>query len=215
MKIKWKQLNRGLILAALLASGTAIYVTAQNIRFQNNIPELEARAEQLGQEMAESSIGSGEAARRKQRAFVQNNFVSGDISQPITMGVTMTSSNMLYELNQPYTGEGEILSAEYKQINATVKKSGATGATVSIDYKMSFDCTGAPEFLCFIGTDNIEYYFDSEEDKAARKTITLDGSTTFYMLPDGGDWKIASIITDGWYNTDVDFADGEGGDFVG
>ena len=216
MKIKWNQLNRGIILAAVLAAGTAIYVTVQNVQFQNNIPELEQRAEQLGQEMAETNIGSGEATRRKQRAFVQNNFIDSDGAAVslLEMGMSMTKSNMLYELNQPYTAEGEILSAEYKQINADVNKSGATGANVKIDYKVSYDCTGTPEFLGFTGTDSTEFYFDREQDRNARKTITISGSTTFYMLPDGGDWKIVSVTTDGWYNFDYEFADEEGGEPV-
>lgn len=215
MKIKWKQLNRGIILAAVLASGTALYVVVQNIQFKNNIPALQERAEQLGLEMAESNIGDGDAALRKKRAFVQNSFTSNSSAATNIMGMTMTKSNMLYELNQPSDCEGEILEATYEQVSSSVKKSGATGANVTVDYKMSFECVGEPDFLSFLGVDSIEYYFESEEDKAARKTINISGTITLYMLPDDGDWKIVSTSTNNWYNMDVKLADDEGGDYVG
>lgn len=209
MKIKWNRLNRGIILAVILTVGVAAHVKVQDMRFEKNIPEIEDKAEQLCREMVESNIGSGEAARRKQRAFVQNNFEESKLSMMDRMGVSfvMNKANLTYELNWPSEGDGEVLDASYKQIDADVTRYGTTGANVDVNYEIVFECMGTPSVLCFAGVDETEYsvYDDSDEKKAGLKTITLKGKVSMYMQPDGDDWKMITFSMEDWYRTNVDY----------
>ena len=198
MKIRFDRLNRGIILAVVLAIGTAAYVVAQNISFKNSIPEIGERAEKLGQEFAETNIGSNEdAVKRKQTAFVQNNFLSEKGGSMLNFGgISMNKSNFLYDLNSIVSEaqEGsEVYSAKYVQKSVKVKKSGSTGANVSVDYEITFDCSGTPSLFGFSGRNETDYMFDDDADKDARKTITVIGEADIYMLPDGKEWKIANV----------------------
>ena len=53
MRIKWKELNRGIVLAVVLAAGLTVSVIIQDAKFEKNIPDIEKRMEELGQELAE------------------------------------------------------------------------------------------------------------------------------------------------------------------
>ena len=217
MKIRFDRLNRGIVLAVLLAMGTSGYVVWQNVSFSNNIPDITKRSEELLREMTETNIGRDtDAARRKQTAFVQNNFSSEKTGASVNLlGMSMNKSSFLYMLNDRSANdeeeaEWEVYSAEYVQKSTEVKKSGTTGANVSIEYEMKFDYIGEPDFLTFSGLDNYSYMMDEADDeKDSRKTLTITAEANLFMLPDGKDWKMSSISA-GNYSIDVQYADEKG-----
>ena len=216
MKIKWKQINRGIILAVVLAVGTAGYVLVQNAEFKKSIPEISDRAAQIGQEMAESNIGSGDAVRRKQRAFVQNSFKENDaMTVSDFMGMSFNKNNLLYYLSEPAEEKGEVLSVKYEQISSSVNKSGSVGANVKVDYTVSYECLGTPELLGFNGFDSTEFLFDRDEDAEGLKTIVMRGEATLYMLPEGGEWRVVTVTSTGWDDLDIVYPEDEGGEPVG
>lgn|GEM_PF-1303196 len=226
MKIRWNRLNRGIILAVLLAGGLTVYVASQNIRFNHEIPEIQQRAEQLGKELAETNIGSGEAVRRNQRAFVQNNFTSAESGSSSMMnemmGMSVKKSGALYMLNAPLDAEGEIKSVKYEQISSSVAKSGVNGANVSIDYKVSYEYTGDTEIFGFNGMEYTDSMFwvegmDTEDETETDrvKILNVEASVDLYMVPDDGEWKIVSMSNDGMETVTGEYADEQGGEPVG
>ena len=227
MKIRFDRINRGIVLAVLLAMGTSGYVVWQNVSFKNNTPTIAKRSEELLREMAETNIGSDtDAVRRKQIAFVQNNFSSEKTGASVSlMGMNLNKGSILYQLNENMGGDymdsedddWEIYSAEYVQKSTEVKKSGTTGADVTIDYELRFVYRGDPTFLTYSGLNNYSYMYDDGDDeteKNKRRQVVLTAQANLFMLPDGKNWKIASMSSDE-YEIDVVDPDEEGGESDG
>ena len=202
MKIKWKELNRGIVLAVILAGGVAVSVVVQNTQFKKNIPDIENRVKELGEEMAECSVGSGEGVRRRQRAFVMNEYLESKQGAGDMLGMTMGKGSLMYLVNQPAEENGEINSAEFKVNDIDVYKAGADGATVTLNYEIKLDMTGTPEVLLFGEMLRTHWYIEdaeinegnssneSIEDK--RREATVSGTYTLLMEKDGGSWKITN-----------------------
>ena len=111
----------------------------------------------------------------------------------------------------------EIYSAEYVQKSTEVKKSGTTGADVTIDYELRFVYRGDPSFLTYSGLNNYSYMYDDGDDeteKNKRRQVVLTAQANLFMLPDGKNWKIASVSSDE-YEIDVVDPDEEGGESDG
>ena len=221
MKIRWNRLNRGIILAAVLAMGTAAYVIGDNIAFKQKEPELKARAEEIGRALAESNVGTNrEGIVRNQIALVQNDFLEGQSSvMDMMSGMSMTKSDMLYQLNNEdmFSGgyyndsdeevsvDSEVYAVKYDVISSSVSKGGPTSAYVTMDYKVSYDITGEPTLFGFDGYDYTTMYFDSNEDKSLRKVMTFTGSVTLTMRPDGDTWKVLSAVIEESGYPDIDY----------
>ena len=213
MKIRWNRINRGLVLFSVLVMGTAVYVIGQNIAFKQKAPELKARADQLGREMAETNLGTNsDAITRNQLAYIQNNFISGKTGSMDLMGATMTKSDFIYGVQNKdmymydegdtVTTNDEVLSVEYEQVSASVEKGGPTSAFVKVDYKVSYECTGVPKLLTYTNIEDMSWMIESDDRKPEHKMINAKGSVTFTMRPDDGEWKVVAIS--GGENTEWD-----------
>lgn len=201
MKIKWKELNRGIVLAVILAGGVAVSVVVQNTQFKKNIPEIEQRVKELGDEMTESSVGSGEGVRRRQRAFVMNEYIESKQRSNDMLGMSIGKGSLMYLVNQPAEENGEINSAEFKVNSIDVYKAGTDGATVTLNYEIELDMTGTPEVLCFGEMLRTHWYIEDAESNEGsdtqsiydkRRKATVEGTYTLLMEKDGGSWKIAN-----------------------
>lgn len=222
MKIKWKELNRGIVLAVILAGGVAVSVVVQNTQFKKNIPEIEQRVKELGDEMTESSVGSGEGVRRRQRAFVMNEYMESKQGSNDMLSMSMGKGSLMYMVNQPAEENGEINSAEFKINNIDVYKAGTDGATVTLDYEIDLDMTGTPEMLLFGEMMRTHWYIEDAEsnegsDKESiddkRRKGTVEGTYTLLMQKDSGTWKI--VNADGYSDLTLDNNSNGGGTGVG
>lgn len=219
MRIKWKELNRGIVLAVVLAAGLTVSVIIQDAKFEKNIPDIENRMEELGQELAESSIGSGEAVRRKQRAFIMNEYVDRKSKVEDTMA-TIAKGNMLFMANQPSKENGEVKSGEFRSKRIDVYKAGPNGATVELEYEMKVDMIGTPEIMQFGEMLQTEWYFEDvigEKDLTKKLTaehsVVVNGTYTVTLEKSDGVWKIATA--GGFSDLSVEGKENGGGMGVG
>ena len=222
MKIRWNHINRGLVLGAVLAAGTAVYVIAQNVAFKKNIPEISDKANEICKEIAEANVGDNrEGVQRKLTACLQDNFISSDSKMTLEEACLgcENKSTMLFQVENmelDTTGNDRIYSAEFKAISTSVTKWGIDGANVQIDFMMTFDCDGTPETLTPIGVYSTSLDVRHGAYKEIRKTVKLKDSMNMYFLRDGDTWKVSTISFNDPFDIDIEYPDStEGGEADG
>lgn len=222
-KIKWKQINRGLVLGLALGAGTAVYVMVQNAMFKNNIPEIEERAEEICRSMAETNTGDNrKGVQRMLTSCIQDNFINEpyalSLDEEYMGAVTRTSLLFEVETMEPdQTGCDKVYSTEYRQISTSVSKWGVDGANVQVDYIITCECEGIPLLMTPIGLINPAYETRKTSDKSLKKEIEIKGSCNMIMQKEDDVWKTLTVTYGEYpYKMNIEYPDGnEGGEADG
>ena len=212
--MKLRNINRGLVLGAVLIVGTAAYVVADNLSFKDNKPKIEQIAKDYTESMAKSNLGDAETVEKQWNDLLDNYFT--DYSN--NYNYSMTKSDIRDEINERYDGDdnskkdAEITKCELFPKNIKVSKYGPNGASVSFDFSLYLEYKGIGErHMSFFGIDyadvayqmtNYDEYSDAELEKKYKDTTfsyTESGTAELYLMETKDGWKIASTL--GSYDT--------------
>lgn len=217
--MKLRNINRGLVLGAVLTVGVVCYAVYDHNTFKANKPEIEETVESYVKAIAESNVGKAEALNSQWTELVNDKFT--DYAGNDDYGVTKT--DILSEINGTTVKSsqaGEITSAESNIKNISISKSGADGAKVNFSYSICYEVTyGDPYFMSFSGLSSFnsgDYSAnDVYEPSRSPYKAFFDGYAEFYLIRTGDGWKIASVEDYGYgenytYENDGDDENSEG-----
>lgn len=193
--MKLKNINRGIVLGAVLTIGVAGHVIGQNIRFKASIPEIKDRVSQMCDELVQGSVGSGDGVKRKLTAAVQNDFFDYEMSEEQWGS---TRADLLQGINSYQDFGGTVYESKLEIVEIKVQKSGPNGANVKLEYALDTVFEGEAVVIAPSGSEYIND--DTESSKEGKQKSHLEGQTEMYLQNTDGVWKIGYTQGYSYYN---------------
>lgn len=206
--MKRRNINRGLVLGAILIVGTVGYVVYDNAAFKKEKPEIQQTVEAFVQKMSDANSGTQEDVKNNWTQIVFDNF--SDYT-PNDMYYFLDDDNLLSELCYEYDNCTGKITKSFISIIGTPKinKTGPNGATVTFDYSLYFEAVGGTaEYVDFWGTSTT-YCWDGDISPSRPYKFSGSGDAVLYLEKSDDEWKIGYIQSDGCYENDFAYLDGE------
>ena len=198
--MKLKNLNRGLVLGAVLIAGTVGYVVYGNVSFKKNMPEIEKSAKNYLTALAKSNVGDQVQTKNQWDELLENYFT--DYSNELDYNTKKSTIKTYMNDMEKSTDAFEITKCEVFPKNFTVSKYGDNGATVSFDYTMYLEYHGENEHHMTLwgveyggeynpfATEDIEKWEKEHKDK--NMAYKESGKGEIYLLKTDNGWKVAT-----------------------
>lgn len=215
--MKLRNVNRGLVLGAVLVLGTAVYVGVDNARFKDSKPEIEETVKKSVEAITQSNIGQADQIESNWHKLLADYFTG--YSNIHDYGTTrdyiyseISGGNIVEE------DMGRITKAMSEVSNISISKSGSDGATVEFEFSSYYEYTGSsPAYMSFNGLNFLDGGDSYDEygnpilgDENAVYGETVSGEASMYLLKTDSGWKIASMENYG-YGIDIKRLDEGGG----
>lgn len=200
--MKLKNINRGLVLAAILIVGTAGYEVYSNIKFKEAKPKLENLTKEFSADIAKACVGEATEVKKNWKTILDKYFTVAD--QSVT-DFGFTKSNYSEVINNitkdnPY---GKVTSAAVNLKNLKISKYGS-GATANFNVDYYYEIEGSniqvPMFCptCKLnstcddnGNVNVE---EAEKNKNKKQSLNQsEENVKITFAKEGSNWKIVSI----------------------
>ncbi len=212
--MKLRNINRGLVLGAVLILGTAVYVSIDNARFKDSKPEIEETVKKAVDAMAQSNVGRADQIESNWMKLLSEYFTS--YSNVHDYGAT--KDYIFSEISDGWfldEESGTITKAVTDISNISISKSGSDGATVAFDFSSYYEYTGScPVYMSFNGLNYLDggdfddYGNPLPDNDSVRYGETLSGEAEMYLQKTDSGWKIGSMTNWG-YNIDIKRLDGD------
>jgi hypothetical protein len=201
--MKFRRINRGLALGAVLIAATAAYVVNSNVQFKKHKPDIEETVKTYISDLCAANV---EASQKKDSAplesLIEKYWCGGD---PITGDYSYydfksksDTLNILSDYSNVNDGEFEKIESYVSDISAA--KYGAKGAIVTVSFSQSMEFSGNPNFYydyCSKVGDLLDNEISSDYDGDYNASINFYQCTLIMNLVDG-EWKITNYSSGGW-----------------
>lgn len=206
--MKLRNINRGLVLGAVLAAGVACYTVYDNTTFKKSKPDIEKAVDSYVSAMTQSNVGPQDKVSKQWCDLLDNYFT--DAKSPSEYAETKASIYNSAVTFNSHGEKGEIISAEYDIKGISISKSGADGANVTVSYNVCYNVSmGDPTYLSTSGLTTMDSgnYTSSDDYSPSTepyKAIFSCDTAELYMVRTSDGWKIAST-TDYGFGDDYTF----------
>ena len=200
MKIRWKRINRGILLAAVLIAGLAVYVIADKAVFNRSRDEIVSLAERYLQEQYQKE--TGDYAEREQgleelvKAYWTDRKLPGAEN-----GKSMTA--LLDEMRKQKETEmpgGSVQKAQGMLRQTSVSRNSPFSALIQVEAEETYEIDGPCVLFLGGGFRNVT----AEELQAygweEGKTVSLTCQVNYVLeaCDTGSGWKINALVSAGW-----------------
>ncbi|MGN0595187.1 MAG: hypothetical protein ACI4I6_08505 [Hominimerdicola sp.] len=208
--MKRRNINRGLVLGAILIVGSVGYVVYDNAAFKKEKPEIQQTVEAFVQKMSDANLGTKEDVKNNWTQIVYENF-SDYTPNENSMDYFLNDDNLLSDLGYKYDNcTGKITKSIISIIGTPkIQKTGPNGATVTFDYSLYLEAVGGTaEYVDFWGT-SATYCWDGDISPSKSYKFSESGHAVLYFEKADDEWKIGYIQSDDFYENDFAYLDGE------
>ena len=214
--MKFKRINRGLILGAVLIAGTVGYVIVDNIRFKDSKSDIDKTVNDYFSRISEANVSDdSKKTAEKVGEIVSDCWIYDKAADYNYSGLTGLLESVNSYRGSGYTPtEGKI--EEYNMdINITsIRKNSPNGAVVVLGADFYCVFTGKPsvfEIDAFYDLSNMMYSYGDEDDEDEEENDTVTKYTysggfdniTVQLYYTDGEWKITSMEYYSEYMNDI------------
>lgn len=205
--MKLKNINRGLVLGAVLVIGTAGYVVKTRQDFKADKSVIEDSVRQSISALSEVNTADTDAKRQKIYDFLNEYFT--DYSNENDYGWKKSDYLSLAGDDSNFS-QGGVTKCEYEITDISLKQWGPNGAMAELSFSAYYEYWGDhPDILDLWGMTyaqgGADYYSpedipENERDMSFKENIS--GDCSMYLVEKDGKWKIASVQYMNWWEND-------------
>lgn len=198
--MRLRNINRGLVLGAVLIVGVSGYEIYQNSAFKKSKPEIEKLTHEITEEMGNASVGDDKAVKDNWTKLIDKYFT--EYQNDMDFGFTRSDYTSAAKDNID-NKFGKVTAAETKLADLKVSKYGNNGAMVTFEWTGYFEYEGYDINIPAIAPYGVDINCSEDHEQASEKHKNDKGSNTFetsvqmYLQKKQDGWKIASIETYG------------------